>query len=216
MTSPAWGVFDAVVFDFDGTLADSHASMLKAYRQFAEEYGVDLDTLRQYTGMPTEAVARALLPADIAPAAGRRIDELECSNTEGVVALPGALAALEAIPDDRVAIATSCTTRLITGRMLAAGLPMPSVVVPRDTVAHGKPAPDSFLRAAERLGVDPARCVVVEDAPAGVAGARAAGCAVIGVLTGHSADELGADLAVQTLAELRFTPTSTGVSIHRV
>nr|WP_231980493.1 HAD hydrolase-like protein [Tessaracoccus coleopterorum] len=112
-----FGVFDAVIFDFDGTLADSHASMMTAYGIFAEEYGIALEEMRRYTGMPTEAVARALLPADIAPAAGRRIDELECSNTDGVVALPGALAALESIPEHRKAIATSCTTRLITARM---------------------------------------------------------------------------------------------------
>ena len=84
------GTFDAVIFDFDGTLANSMASMHRAYALWAVEYGVDLETLRQYTGRPAEAVARALLPPDIAPAAGRRIDELEVSDTEGVVALPGA------------------------------------------------------------------------------------------------------------------------------
>ena len=218
MTTPPapFGVFDAVIFDFDGTLADSHASMMTAYRIFAEEYGVSLEAMGRYTGMPTEAVARALLPADVAAAGGDRIDELESSNTDGVVALPGALAALTAIPETRVAIATSCTTRLIRARMGAAGLPMPRVVVTRDSVAEGKPAPDSFLRAAELLGVDPARCLVSEDAPAGIAGARAAGCAVIGILTSHPAADLGADLSVDTLADLRFELVDAGVLVTRL
>ena len=67
------GTFDAVIFDFDGTLADSIASMHPAYRLCATEYGVDLETLRQYTGRPAEAVARTPLPTDTDPAAGARI-----------------------------------------------------------------------------------------------------------------------------------------------
>lgn len=207
------GDFDAVIFDFDGTLADSHESMMNAYRVFAEEYGVDFRLAEQYTGMPTEAVARILLPAEQAKAGGLRIDELESTNTDGVVALPGAAQALAAIPDGRQAIATSCTDRLIAARMGAAGLPMPSVVVTRDMVEHGKPAPDSFLLAAERLGFDPARCVVLEDAPAGVKAAKAAGCPTIGIRTRYQDDQLGADWHVDTVADLRFEPTDGGVAV---
>ena len=216
MSETLLGVFDAVIFDFDGTLADSHASMMRAYRIFAEEYGIDFEEAKRYTGMPTEAVARILLPADVAPAAGLRIDELESSNTEGVVPLPGAVAALDAVPQERLAIATSCTDRLITARMAAAGLPLPDVTVTRDMVVNGKPAPDSFLLAAERLGVDPARCVVLEDAPAGVRGAREAGCATIGIRTHHTDEELGADWCVDTLADLTFENTDEGVRISRI
>lgn len=213
MTLRSLGVFDAVIFDFDGTLADSHASMMQAYRQFATEYGIDLEYASQYIGMPTEAVARLLLPADLAVAGGLRIDELETTNTAGVVPLPGAQAALAAVPASRQAIATSCTDRLIAARMAAAGLPRPGVVVTRDMVAEGKPAPDSFLLAAQRLGFAPQRCVVLEDAPAGVRAARAAGCPVIGVRTSHTTDSLAADWAVDTLAELRFEATEAGVRV---
>lgn len=208
------GTFDAVIFDFDGTLANSMASMHRAYALWAVEYGVDLETLRQYTGRPAEAVARALLPPDIAPAAGRRIDELEVSDTEGVVALPGAADAFAAIPTHRRAIATSCTTALLDARLAATGLPRPEVIVTRDQVERGKPAPDSFLLAAERLGVDPARCLVCEDAPAGVAAARAAGMPVLGVLTEHGADELAADWAVPSLADVVFEDTVGGVRVR--
>ncbi|WP_141680097.1 MULTISPECIES: HAD family hydrolase [Tessaracoccus] len=207
------GTFDAVIFDFDGTIADSVASMHRAYAVWAEEYGIELESLRQYTGRPAEAVARALVPADLAPAAGRRIDELEVSDVDGVVALPGASDAFAAIPSHLRAIATSCTTALLDARLGATGLPRPDVVVTRDQVERGKPAPDSFLLAAERLGVAPERCLVCEDAPAGVAAARAAGMPVLAVLTEHSAEELAADWAVGSLADVRFETVPEGVRV---
>lgn len=213
MSRDLLGVFDAVIFDFDGTLADSHASMMRAYRIFADEFGVDLATVGRYTGMPAEAVARALLPEDLAAAGGLRIDELEVGNTDGVVALPGAAAALAAVPSTRQAIATSCTDRLIAARMPAAGLPMPPVVVTRDMVEHGKPAPDPFLLAAELLGFPPQRCLVLEDAPAGVQAARAAGCPVVGIRTSHPDERLGADWSVDTLADLTFEATTDAVRV---
>ncbi|WGT47518.1 HAD family hydrolase [Tessaracoccus lacteus] len=207
------GVFDAVIFDFDGTLADSHAAMMRSYVRWAEEYGVDLSQARMYTGRPSEAVARALVTDGRAEEAGLRLDALEVSDTDGVVALPGSLDALSALDDGRRAIATSCTMALVVARMDAAGLPLPAVVVAREQYAHGKPAPDPFLVAAQRLGVDPARCLVAEDAPAGVAGAHAAGCRVLGVLTSHTADELGADWHVGSLAEVSFAVTADGVAV---
>lgn len=213
MTLTPLGVFDAVIFDFDGTLADSHASMMRAYRIFAEEFGVELSEVDRYTGMPAEAVARALLPADRAAAGGRRIDELEATNTEGVVALPGAAAALAVVPADRQAIATSCTDRLITARMAAARLPLPAVVVTRDMVEHGKPAPDAFLLASQRLGFAPQRCLVLEDAPAGVQAAKAAGCPAVGIMTSHPADRLNADWTVASLAGLVFEAVPEGVRV---
>ena len=207
------GTFDAVIFDFDGTLADSHAAMMRAYKVWADEFGIDHAVLGNYTGMPSEAVARAVLPEAQVATAAPRIEELEIADTDGVIALPGAYDALRTISDARRAIATSCTSPLLTARLAATQLPQPAVVVTRDQVANGKPAPDSFLLAAERLGVDPSRCLVCEDAPAGVAAARAAGMAVVGVLSAHTAEELQADWHVNTLAELLFEPSDAGVRV---
>ena len=78
---------------------------------------------------------------------------------------------------------------------------------------NGKPAPDSYLLAAERLGVDPAHCLVVEDAPAGIAAGRSAGCAVLGVRTQLAGDALGADWHVETLADVTFTQTPEGIVV---
>lgn len=212
MTNPI-GVFDAVIFDFDGTLANSHAAMMRAYQRWADEFGITLTQLRQYTGRPSEAVARALLPDERAVEAGVRLDELEITDVEGVVALPGSKAALAAISEPRKAIATSCTMALVTARMGAAKLPLPGVVVTREQYVHGKPDPDPFLLAAERLGVDPARCLAAEDAPAGVTAAKAAGCQVLGILTSHTAAELGADWHVDSLAGASFTDRADGVHV---
>lgn len=207
------GTFDAVIFDFDGTLADSHAAMMRAYQVWADEFGIDHAVLGNYTGMPSEAVARAVLPEAQVATAAPRIEELEIADTDGVIALPGAYDALRTISDARRAIATSCTSPLLTARLAATQLPQPAVVVTRDQVANGKPAPDSFLLAAERLGVDPSRCLVCEDAPAGVQAARAAGMAVLGLTTNHTVDELQADWHAATLAEVTFDSRADGVVV---
>jgi mannitol-1-/sugar-/sorbitol-6-phosphatase len=102
-----------------------------------------------------------------------------------------------------VAIATSCMLSLAHARLRAAGLRVPGVLVSSDQVARGKPAPDSFLLAAERLGADPAACLVLEDAPSGVAAGRAAGMTVWAVTTTHAAGELtAADRVADGLPEL--------------
>lgn len=209
------GTFSAVIFDFDGTLADSHAAMVRSYLRWADEFGVDPQRLTSFTGMPSGAIAQAVLRAEDVERGALRIEELEVSDTDGVVPLPGAVEALLACPDERRSIATSCTAPLLDARLAAAGLDRPSVVVTRDDVADGKPAPDSFLLAAERLGFEPGECLVCEDAPAGVQAARAAGMPVVGILSNHTAEELGADWHVENLAELLFEGVDGGVRVSR-
>jgi mannitol-1-/sugar-/sorbitol-6-phosphatase len=81
------------------------------------------------------------------------------------------------------------------------------VLVSADDVRRGKPDPEGYLCAAALLGADPARCLVVEDAPAGIAAARAAGARTVGVATTHEPEELAeADLVVASLAELALAP----------
>ena len=195
--------FDAVIFDLDGTLIDSHTAMVRSYSLWADEFGIDLAQLPGMLGMPSAAVTEALLPSEHHERATARIEELEVTDTDGVVSLPGAHDALVTL-GSRAAIATSCTFALMSARTAAAGLPVPDVAVTRDMVEHGKPAPDSFLLAAARLGVDPARALVVEDAPAGVAAARAAGMRVLGITSTKSAEDLQADAHVADLSEVRW------------
>lgn len=194
-----------MLFDLDGTLIDSSASVQRSWRQLAAMIDRPWDEIAPHIhGVPVPQVMAALYPQ--MPAS--RIEELrqfmveaESTDTEGVVAQPGALAALAGLPPDRVAIVTSGGHRLASSRIAAAGLPTPAVVVTADDVAVGKPDPAPYLAGAARLGVAPEDCLVVEDAPAGVASARAAGCSVVGVLTTHR--ELDAP-SVAALDRIRF------------
>ena len=97
--------------------------------------------------------------------------------------------------------------------MAAAGLDVPAVLVTADDVAHGKPDPDVFLQAARRLGVEPSDCLVVEDAPAGLAAARAAGMASLAVLTSTPRAELEADAVVTDLSEVCWQVGDDGISL---
>lgn len=206
-------VFEAVLFDLDGTLVDSTAAVERSWLRWAEQEQVPPGRLVGFHGVPAYAIVEALLQPDRHRAAKVRIDGLELADTAGVVALPGAVRALACLPPGRAAIATSCTRALAAARIAAAGLDVPGVVVPVDDVAAGKPAPDPYLLAAARLGVDPARCLVVEDAPSGLESARAAGCRTLAVTTTTPAQRLVADLVVGTLAEVRFTAGADGVRV---
>ncbi|MFI2702272.1 HAD-IA family hydrolase [Cellulosimicrobium composti] len=211
--------FDAVLFDMDGTLIDSVPAVERSWRRWAAEHGLpDADEFQVQHGTPARTLIAALLPEDRVEAAYDRIHALELDDNEGVTILPGTRDALAALPPERSAIVTSCTRPLAAARMAASGLVAPSVVVTADDVAHGKPDPDPFLLGARRLGVDPRRCLVVEDAPAGVASGRAAGCAVLVVTGTHSADELASaspapDALAAGLAAVRFVVGPDGVRV---
>ncbi|GAB3817333.1 hypothetical protein GCM10028820_18110 [Tessaracoccus terricola] len=128
------------------------------------------------------------------------LDALELSDFHGVVALPGTRELLERLPRDRWAAVTSGGQELMRARLAAAGLPVPEVLVAAEDVAAGKPDPEGYRKAASLLGVDVTRCLVVEDAPAGIAAGRAAGATVLAVCTSHDRDGLDADLVVPDLA----------------
>lgn len=211
--------FDAVLFDMDGTLVSSVPAVERSWRRWAAEHGLpDADGFVVPHGTPARQILETFLPPDEIEPAFRRLHDLEVQDTEGVSVLPGTLDALASLPSTRHAIVTSCTDELAASRMVAADVPRPVVVVTADDVARGKPSPDPFLLGAERLGVDPARCLVVEDAPAGIAAGRAAGCAVLAVLGTHTAEQLaGADVppdaVAESLARVRFAIGAAGVTL---
>ena len=133
------------------------------------------------------------------------------ADTADITILPGAGDLLTSIPEHRRAIVTSCSRALCLLRLTASGFPIPATVVTIEDTHRGKPFPEPFLEAAKRLGVDPARCLVVEDAPAGLEAARAAGCATIGVEGTHAAADLIADLVVPSLDRLVIVIQDDGV-----
>jgi sugar-phosphatase len=205
-------VFAAVLFDLDGTLIDSTPAVERSWRTAAAEFGVPLE-FGTFHGIPAAQAVPMVLGESNTEAGIARLTELELTDTEGITALPGAAEALAGVAD-RAAIATSCTAPLARVRVDAAGLTPPAVLVTADMTAIGKPDPAPWLLAAEMLGVDPADCLVVEDAPAGLAAARAAGAATLAVQTHHTADELEADGYAGTLAGVRFVRDGSGVRVR--
>jgi mannitol-1-/sugar-/sorbitol-6-phosphatase len=199
--------FGAVLFDMDGTLVDSTPNVVRSWVRWAQEEGIDPRRLAGFHGVPSRSIVEHLLPAERVEAAVTRIDALELADTDGITVLPGALEALKALADepDRCAIATSCTVPLARARITATAIPAPRVVVTADDVDRGKPHPDPYLLAAQRLGVDPRDCLVVENAPGGLESARAAGCATLALTTTTAPADLFADAVVATLADVTFT-----------
>ena len=187
---------DAVIFDMDGTLLDSTASVERCWDRLAEAMGVDRATAPFKHGVPSIPTIRATLPEateDEVLAWNRIHLALEVEDAGGSTPIDGVFELIAALEAANVpwAIATSCQRDLGEARHAAAGIPRPEVFVFAEDYAQGKPAPDAFLKAAERLGVDPRRTVVVEDAPAGVRGGVDAGAFVCAVTSTHAREELG-------------------------
>jgi mannitol-1-/sugar-/sorbitol-6-phosphatase len=205
--------FDAVLFDLDGTLIDSAAAVRRSWLTWADEHGLDPTRLQGYHGVQARQIVQDLVPQHEVGAASARIDELELLDVQGIVPLPGAAEALAALPVGRSAVVTSCTARLAAVRLGAAALAVPQVLVTADDVTAGKPDPEPFRLGAERLGVDPARCLVVEDAPSGLAAGRAAGSTTLAVRTTTPADQLEADAVVGSLADVVLRVGPDGVRV---
>jgi sugar-phosphatase len=191
----------AALLDMDGTLVDSDAAVERAWRIWAQEYGVDpAAVLAVAHGSPAGHTVRRFRPdldePAVADAAARQL-ALQYDDLRDVVATPGAEQLLATL--DRLglpwAVVTSADRRLAEARLDAAGIAAPLLVTVED-VSAGKPDPEGYLLAATRLGVDPARCLVVEDAEPGVAAGRAAG-APVAALRG-----LAADLRIDDLRQL--------------
>jgi mannitol-1-/sugar-/sorbitol-6-phosphatase len=190
----------AYLLDLDGVLVDSVAAATRSWKWWASLRGVPAWPFIGAHGRLSRETIAELAPQLDAKAEAELVEEREISDTEGVVALPGAEAMLR--QSQPIAIVTSGATRLAEARLRAAGLPRPEVLVSADSVSRGKPDPEPYLLAAQRLGVAPRRCTVFEDAPAGVTAGHAAGMRVVALTTTVSADELdGADRIVANLAE---------------
>ena len=193
----------AVLFDCDGVLVDSATSVERAWRRWAAERGLDGDAIVAVAhGRRTEDTMRELgLSGDLG-AEVEHLEGYEIADAASVHAFPAAAALLPELPPGSWAVVTSGTRALATSRLAAAGLPLPAVLVTADDVAAGKPDPEGYLEAAQRLGRAPAECVVLEDAPAGVQAALAAGMRVVGLTTTHAAAELRAATLVASWEEI--------------
>ena len=187
---------DAIIFDMDGVVIDSGDVYAKHWRSWGAEHGFDYDTeiAHIHPGRPPVETIRMVAPHLDAVAESIRFNaSLEADDgADAIAAMPGAAALLDSLPRDRWAIATSAFRTIAQQWLAHVGLPEPAALVTVDDIENGKPAPDPYLRAAALLGLDPRRCLVVEDAPAGIAAGKAAGATVLAVRTTHAPGDLAA------------------------
>ncbi len=179
--------YAAFLFDMDGTVLDSIAVAERVWGAWALRHGLEVETfLPTIHGVRAEETIRRqnLANLDVALETAA-ILRAEVADIEGVIPIPGAEAFLRALPVDRWAVVTSAQRELALRRMAAAGLPIPAVLVTAEDVSRGKPAPDGYVLAAERLGVASDACLVFEEAPAGLLAGEAAGAQVIVVTAAH-------------------------------
>jgi sugar-phosphatase len=198
-----------LLFDADGVLVDSDASVETSWTRWAHRW--DLDPAAVLAGVhgrrSDDTVALLVDPADRARALAD-IDRFELDDVAAVTACAGAAELLGTLPAGSWAVVTSGKRGLATARLTAAGLPVPEALVPADEVPRGKPDPAGYLLGAAALGLPPAACVVLEDSGAGIAAGLAAGAAVVGV--GERA--LASDVAV-VVRDLRGL-TWDGAALH--
>ncbi|HFV9293307.1 sugar phosphatase [Serratia fonticola] len=211
------------LFDLDGTLVDSLPAVERAWTQWAERHGISpqqvldfihgkqaITSLRHFMPNATEAELQHEFT---------RLEQVEAEDTDGVSALPGALALLERINALGIpwAIVTSGSVPVANARRLAGGVPLPEVFITSERVKQGKPHPDAYLLGAQGLGLAPQDCVVVEDAPAGILSGLAAGCQVIAVNAPVDTPKLDqVDLILSSLEQLKIAKSEQGAVIELI
>lgn len=212
----------AVLWDMDGTLIDSEELHWRAWREAMADEGISIthDQFLSSFGQRNDSIIPLWLGADASP---EKVSKIERAKEErfrsevreaGVSPLPGAIAWVERLSESGwlQAIASSAPRANIEAVLEKMGAASYfQTIVSAEDVSRGKPDPEVYLVAASRLGARPDRCIVVEDAAAGLEGARRAGMFRIGVnLSGPS---LVADLVVASLDQLDKTVQYLGKEV---
>jgi sugar-phosphatase len=192
-SSPVQIPCKAVLFDMDGILISSVASVERSWTKWALLRGIDPETaIRAAHGCRAIETVAQLRPDLDSTAELKLIEEIELADGKGLGVLPGVLNLLAALPANRWTVVTSATERLARLRLAASGIPVPQHIIHADSVTEGKPNPAPFLAGAVLLGFAPQECVVFEDSSSGAAAGRAAGCTVVATPFSHSIASLSA------------------------
>jgi sugar-phosphatase len=199
-----------LLFDMDGVLVDSTPAVARVWATWAKKFSFDADdVVRRAHGRPSISTIRELLPGGDHHAEDREIEQAEIDDVVDIVALPGVAELLRALPSDRFAVVTSATHPLAVVRIRAAGIAIPRNLVTASDIRRGKPDPEPYLRGAQSLQLPASDCVVIEDAPAGIQSAKAAGARVIALRTTTDDPALfsaGADWIVTNCRSITLRP----------
>ncbi len=207
----------ALLFDMDGVLVDSTPAVARVWTVWATKHGFDpLEVVKRAHGRPSLASVQELLPQasqEEQLAEDLWLQRAEIEDVADVVALPGAAELLAKLPGDRFAVVTSAVRELAEVRLRAAGLlHLVRHMVTASDIQHGKPDPEPYLKGAAALGVPPAQCIVIEDAPSGVRSGKAAGSRALGIRTTTHDRELlaaGADWIVNDCASIHLAAATS-------
>jgi mannitol-1-/sugar-/sorbitol-6-phosphatase len=187
----------AILFDMDGTLVDSTICVESTWRNWALRHDLDIERLLAVAhGRQNHETIGLIAPHLNTPEEIAYLVRAEEDCQDGIVAVPGARDLLEVVNRSQWAVVTSAWRTLAEIRLQCAGLPLPEILITADEVKRSKPHPDGYLTAAARLGIQPADCLVFEDAPAGIEAGLAAGMKVVGVTTTFSRERLGCEWCI--------------------
>ncbi len=195
-----------VLFDMDGVLVRSEGSIERAWTAWAQRHGMPArETIDAAHGRRSIDTVRALRPDLEANIENAFIENLEVNDSDGLVILPGVMELLAALPADRWTVVTGASRRLAAARMMAGKISPPAKFVSGDDVAEGKPDPAGYVMGAALLDLAPEESLAIEDAPAGVAAGKAAGCKVLAVADRSQWPALAeADYVVESLAAVKL------------
>lgn len=199
--------FQAIIFDLDGVLVNSSAVVIRSWEKWAIENKIDTKNLFQYIhGRRANEVIPLVAPNMDANMEAKKLAKVEAEDTNGLIVYNGAIELIDSLPKNKWAIVTSGTSDIAINRLGFAKIKLPHVLVTADNVKHGKPAPEGYLLASAQLEVDAKDCLVIEDSPAGINAAIAAGMTVIAVATTHDQSCLSkANTIVSDISKLLVT-----------
>ena len=204
---------EAVIWDMDGVIADTMEFHFRAWKETFAAYGVDfsMDDFLAFFGRRHDTIIRFALGDSLPP---EKFDDITAQKQRlyrkmiagHVVPLPGAVALIRSLAGRHIKTAIASSAPMDNISIVIDGLGITGcfqAIASGLEVTESKPDPAVFLLAAEKLGADPGNCVVMEDAVAGVQGARRAGMKCVAVTNSHPAGALkAADIIVDSLEEI--------------
>lgn len=207
-------MISGVIFDLDGVVVDGTECDFSAWKQVFSELGLECsyETYKGFLGMKGSEIVKKYSPREMTDKEAELMDDrkedyfIECARKGGISLTKGVKGLLESLSKEGIVIGLATAAKKRKAEVILEQLEVKgyfNAVVTSDDVSKGKPNPDMFLKAAEKLGLTPEECIVIEDAPNGIQAAKNAGMKCIGITTTHKKEELKeADKVINFFDEL--------------